>query len=82
MADSPRSASIGNVASSGNGPSRRAIMQGAAWSVPVVAAAIGTPAAASSPDAPVLSLSADCPTLIGSLDSGTLESGALAVLRL
>lgn len=60
------------------GLSRRAVVKGAAWSVPVIAAAVGTPLAAASGvvDVGAFSLTGSCGTL-GVLGPGfTLTAGA------
>lgn len=61
------------------GISRRTIMKGAAWSVPVIAAAVATPMAAASGDAGDFQLNGTCGVL-GVLGPGfTLTAGAVAL---
>jgi hypothetical protein len=66
------------------GVSRRTIVKGAAWSVPVIAAAVATPLAAASGDVEVGAFSVDgtCGTLgLGLLATGvTITAGATAPL--
>lgn len=61
------------------GISRRTVMKGAAWSVPVIAAAVATPMAAASGDAGAFQLNGTCGVL-GVLGPGfTLAAGAVAL---
>lgn len=67
-----------------SGLSRRAIVKGAAWSLPVVAVAVATPlAAASTPTDPTLAWTADTTALLSLqlLDGGgTVQAGALVTV--
>lgn len=67
-----------------SGLSRRAIVKGAAWSLPVVAVAVATPlAAASTPTSPTLAWTANTTALLSLqlLDGGgTVQAGALVTV--